>query len=1113
LPDAGKVTIPKVTAPLDKIQGGCYHFEVNPCTTKDSGEIEYITEMIISITEMIISLKPEKAQLSFQEKFKTECIEGSAISESVFSAAIDFIEDTGRWECHEALNLEVKREWQTRKPHNFDTLAVFRNEDGTIWHSKAQNPIIDFDGRERRYQAPAGNGSRLFLPAVPIGVWVRIAEKNGLEESLPDWVRKAPPDAQSSVIGGISFWDWVRQTNCPIIITEGGKKLMALLSIGYAAVAVYGVNAGYGVRIEGVECPPFLIPDLQAFTATPRKFTIAFDQDESVKTRQKVSRAAIKMGLMLEAAGSKVQLAEWDSALGKGVDDVAVSSGAAMIDQILGDTSVIKDIEKAERLERAKLMFCCTRPPDVVLNDRYLDIAKLPDLLPGGMMAVSSVVGSGKTEVLAAVIRKHLEKYPDTWVISLGYLNALLLQSADRLDIDHIWQIERDYPGSLTYGIGMARGVGMCLDSMLKIDWDKMPANSLLVLDEAEAIMAHALEGGTMGDRHNEILELFQSVTTRCLATGGNIILLEDSLTDLSLNFYEELTGVSPIFVRNDWTSPKTADFQTGNELGWTEDRLKELESGMNIMLVSTSQKYVETFDYFARQRVPSIGMMRMDSTTSDLIEVKYFQKDPNKALAENNYQAALLSPSAQSGLNVTVKGWHLRAHFNNGDTRGQFQQLGRLRNPESVKIFCKTVGMRLGRSPYPNQILKQSRILKQHTARLIGLRTELEGDDAAIARLNETLSDLDKKELFWAKHAANLEARRNLSERDMAVNLRQYLTGRGWTINDVEGNKSTAIKEGWKETRRAIEKSKAAHLARLPGGQDAETAKRILSSGSAKYEERVNAQKSMLMLNLPGAPLSEKFLLDAVVSDRGRGLKAAALAWMTLHPEIASKVDRANFRSQLNKPFLLRSRITHYAQQVDLFKQSGLEAIKAASDAGEKIHEDHPLVVSFKSFSLDNAAAIARVLGLHMHEEQTGMHMFSKFGRRIGLGLECTGQVGGRNEQRVRTYKVISILEECHRKEIFDALERKWRADLEPVHVISSNTNPYIKMTCTEPDPPPLQESLPPLALGQQVEFCLDKSVCIVQGVESGGAILKRIDNPFQTTTFFAKFGDLRAV
>jgi hypothetical protein len=107
----------------------------------------------------------------------------------------------------------------------------------------------------------------------------------------------------------------------------------------------------------------------------------------------------------------------------------------------------------------------------------------------------------------------------------------------------------------------------------------------------------------------------------------------------------------------------------------------------------------------------------------------------------------------------------------------------------------------------------------------------------------------------------------------------------------------------------------------------------------------------------------------------------------------------------------------------------------------------------------------------------------------------------------------VISILEECHRKEIFDALERKWRADLEPVHVISSNTNPYIKMTCTEPDPPPLQESLPPLALGQQVEFCLDKSVCIVQGVESGGAILKRIDNPFQTTTFFAKFGDLRAV
>jgi Domain of unknown function (DUF3854) len=1161
-------------------------------------------------SKLNITLKSQKAQLTFSEKFKVECIEGSAISESVYHAAIDFIEDTGRWECHEALNLEVRREWKTRKPHNFDTLAVFRNEDETIWHSKAKNPVIDFDGRERRYQAPLGNGSRLFMPALTVGDWVLIAQKNGLEEFLPEWVRKAHenghdklrsgtreseifattlktehanallkesllkaedgwildssptqdlgkaassqsylkpsdfsergiPETKSFSASGMdwdtesesvlirntsdpsevlstlectSFWDWVRQTNCPLILAEGGKKSMALLSIGYAAVAVYGVNAGYGVRIDGTECPPFLIPDLQTFAATPRKFTIAFDQDESAKTRRKVSRATIKMGLLLETAGSKVQIAEWDSTLGKGIDDVAVSSGAAMIDRILNDTSVIKDAEKAERLARAKLMFSCTRTPDVVLNDKYLDITKLPGLQPGEMMAVSSVVGSGKTEILAAGIRKHLEKYPDTWVVSLGYLNALLLQSADRLEIDHIWQIERDYPGSLTYGIGMARGVGMCLDSMLKIDWDKMPENTLLVLDEAEAIMAHALEGGTMGDRHNEILELFQSVTTRCLATGGNIILLEDSLTDLSLNFYEELTGVSPLFVRNDWTTPKTADFQTGNELGWTEDRLKELESGMNIMLVSTSQKYVETFDYFARQRFPNIETMRMDSTTSDLIEVKYFQKDPNKALTENNYQAAFLSPSAQSGLNVTVEGWHLRAHFNNGDTRGHFQQLGRLRNPESIKIFCKPVGMRLGRSTSPDQILKQSRILKQHTARLTGLRAELEGDEAAIARLNETLSDSDKKELFWAKHAANLEARRNLSERDMADNLREYLTDRGWTINDVEGNKSTAIKKGWKEARRAIEKSKAAHLARLPGGQGAETAKRILSSGSAKYEERVNAQKSMLMLNLPGAPLSEKFLLDLVISDRGRGLKAVTLAFMCHHPEIANKVDKANFRSQLNKPFLLRSRLTHYVQKVDLYKQSGVEAIKTASDAGEKIHENHPLVVASKMFFLDNAASIHRVFGLHMNDEQTGMHMFSKFGRKFGLALECTGQIGGRNERRVRIYKVISNIDECHLEEAFDALERKWRADLEPVHTISSNTNPYIKMTCTEPEPPPIEESPPPLAQGQQVKFCLDQSICVVQRVESGGAILKRVDNPIQTQTFFAKLGDLRA-
>jgi hypothetical protein len=769
-----------------------------------------------------------------------------------------------------------------------------------------------------------------------------------------------------------------------------------------------------------------------------------------------------------------------------------------------------KAAEKAERLARAKASLSCTRTPDVIVNSRYIDPATLPELKPGQIVAVSSSLGTGKTEIAISVIRKLREKYPDAPIILLGHRNSLLLQSCQRLGIDHIWQMRRNYPGRIDYGLGVEKGIAMCPDSMPDADWDKLPPNPLFVLDESESIMGHVTKGDTLGERHNEVLNLFQSSLTRALATDGNLLIMEAAITDLSLNFYEELTSVRPLYFRNDWVPQKEAQFQTDGETGFIESIIQELEAESDVFFASDSQKICERLELLAKERIPGINMIRSDAKTSEFPEVKRLLADPNGEIERNRPRLINCSPSVESGLDIRASGYHVRAYFNNGETRSQYQQLGRVRNPESIKIYCAPRGLR-GGPTYPSQILKDSRILKKHTAILTGLRAQLEGDDAAIAKLNETLSDSDKKELFWAKHAANLDARANLLSRDMADNLRNYLRDQGWTITEVAGVKDAGIKEALKAAQDVIERGEAALKFRLPGGQDAETAKRILSSGSARYEERVNAQKSMLQLALPGATLSEEFLLDMVVKDRGRGVKLATLAWMYEHPEIAKKIDRTSFRAQLSKPFVLSRRLTHLSQKVDLFQQSGVMDIKAASDAGEKIHETHPLIVAFKGYMLDTAASVRRVTGLNMNEGQTGMEMYSKFGRQIGLALECTGRVGKRGHQ-VRFYKVVCTHDEAHMKVVFDGLDRKWRADLESVVTVSNNTNTYIKTVTTELEPIPIEENPPPVTQGQQVTFSLDRSICIVQRVEGGGAILKRVDSPFQTQTFFAKFDELRA-
>jgi len=138
------------------------------------------------------SLPENSATLQdFSGTIERECIQGSEIASELFAAAIDFIEDTGFWEPQQALNWKVALQWQINKPHNFGMLACLQNEDDKLWQAKPQNPRLDKKGKLNKYETPVGNGSRAFLPAVTVGVWVEIASENNLEDQLPSWVKRA----------------------------------------------------------------------------------------------------------------------------------------------------------------------------------------------------------------------------------------------------------------------------------------------------------------------------------------------------------------------------------------------------------------------------------------------------------------------------------------------------------------------------------------------------------------------------------------------------------------------------------------------------------------------------------------------------------------------------------------------------------------------------------------------------------------------------------------------------------------------------------------------------------------------------------------------------------
>ena len=103
--------------------------------------------------------------------------------------------------------------------------AFLRNEDGSLWQAILSIPN---GSKPYSYIAPKGNGDRVFFPPIPETIRQKISRKFNIEVPVTG-----------------SFWEWLKaHPEVPRIVTEGGKKALSALSLGYPTLALYGCNCG-----------------------------------------------------------------------------------------------------------------------------------------------------------------------------------------------------------------------------------------------------------------------------------------------------------------------------------------------------------------------------------------------------------------------------------------------------------------------------------------------------------------------------------------------------------------------------------------------------------------------------------------------------------------------------------------------------------------------------------------------------------------------------------------------------------------------------------------------------------------------------------------------------
>ncbi|MUL39448.1 plasmid replication protein, CyRepA1 family, partial [Gloeocapsopsis dulcis] len=510
---------------------------------------------------------------------------------------------------------------------------------------KPRRPRIDFEKRKAiKYEHPPKTETRIFLLLVPDHIWQKVSARYGISITEEDKKR--------------SFWHWAWKHNVPIIITEGAKKAGALLTAGFAAIALPGIYGGYRTLKdeEGNQIgKPYLIPDLQCFATLGREIYFCFDRDQKQKTIRSVNKAIEKTGYLFTQSGCKVRVICLPGPE-KGVDDFIMAHGAETFDVLYQAAKLLESWQAQSFTE-------LTYPTAIKVNRRYLGDISIPN--DAKLVALKSAKGTGKTQLLEAIVSKALAA--NKWVLVIGHRVQLVEALCHRFGIPYVTEIRTEPSGA-------ALGYGLCIDSLHPGSQARFNAENwhdgVVILDECEQVIWHALNSSTCQTERVAILKQLKSLLYNVLhSSSGQVYLADADLSDLSIDFVRSLssTNVEPCIVVNEWQPGldecwEVYNYQGKDPSGLVEALEKHIAGGGKPFVVCSAQRAksqwgTRTLERHFNKLFPRKQILRIDSETIADPSHPAYVCVTNLNIILQLYDIVLASPSIETGVSLDLKG------------------------------------------------------------------------------------------------------------------------------------------------------------------------------------------------------------------------------------------------------------------------------------------------------------------------------------------------------------------------------------------------------------------------------------------------------------------------
>jgi hypothetical protein len=585
---------------------------------------------------------------------------------------------------------------------------VLNNYSEDLWGQfKPLQPRLSADkGKIIKYEAPPKHPTGIIALKVSQLLWHRIAELNNIPLILSSLNHNEHQE--------ISFWSWVvNNPEIPLIITEGAKKAAALISLGYAAIALPGIFNGYRQpkdefgRQTGLAK---LIPQLQVFAQAGRKVYFAFDQDTKASTIANVNKAIAKTGKLFTKSGVEVKVIRWQEEglcgefssppctprSAKGVDDLIVQNGADAFHQAysqalslstwliqtsvqltykaniqvnrrylgsLGDAEGAKDIRLSACSQKSKVRKEGRKNDElayrnVVPDTLHSDILSIPDTAK--LIALKSPKNTGKTHLIEQIVQKATKE--GKWVLLLTHRIQLGEALCQRVGLPYLTEIK-------TVEYGTVMGYGLCIDSLHPLSGARFNADNwqdgVIIIDEAEQVIWHLLNSATCALERVEILAQFKTLIQNNLSGDGKVYLADADLSDVAIDYICSLAGfhVEPFVVVNDWKPPKHQrwtiyNYEEKTPACLVRDLVSHIETGGKPFISCSAQKLkskwgTQNLESYLELKFPDRKILRIDSETV---------ADPNHpaygCIAHLNeilpqYDIAIASPSIETGVSI----------------------------------------------------------------------------------------------------------------------------------------------------------------------------------------------------------------------------------------------------------------------------------------------------------------------------------------------------------------------------------------------------------------------------------------------------------------------------